>query len=178
MAGRGAHFVQGRLDPGPFPAGARARPHRGRARARAAGPGAGGGAVMSRLPPRPIGPATTSAEAIADLYDRSLAVLSSIRGRTDLESEPRRSPRFSITRTADLVGRTPAAIREAEKDGRLPEVSRTVTGRRVGYTLAEINHMREVFGTRPWRGADDPPAIIAVQNFKGGVGKSTVSTHL
>jgi chromosome partitioning protein len=38
--------------------------------------------------------------------------------------------------------------------------------------------MRAVFGTRPWRDAGDSLAVIAVQNFKGGVGKSTVSTHL
>ena len=77
-----------------------------------------------------------------------------------------------------LVGRTPAAIREAEKDGRLPGVARTATGRRVGYTLAEVNEMRGVFGTRPWRSAEDPVSIIAVQNFKGGVGKSTIAAHL
>ena len=38
--------------------------------------------------------------------------------------------------------------------------------------------MRDVFNTRPWRAPGDVPAVIAVQNFKGGVGKSTVSVHL
>ena len=126
----------------------------------------------------PSPPALPGSETVASLYDRSLDVLSALRQQGMSDAEGHRPPRFSITRAAEMVGRTSAAIREAEKDGRLPSVDRTVSGRRIGYTLSEINHMREVFGTRPWRQVGDPVSVIAVQNFKGGVGKSTVSVHL
>jgi chromosome partitioning protein len=126
---------------------------------------------------------TDPARLVEQLYNRSIDVVAKLRARGDVTDETgatgvRRSPRFSITRAADLVGRTGAAIREAEKDGRLPGVARTTTGRRIGYTLEEVNEMRRVFSTRPWREPSDPLSIIAVQNFKGGVGKSTVSIHL
>jgi chromosome partitioning protein len=126
---------------------------------------------------------TDPARLVESLYNRSIDVVAKLRARGDVMDETgetgiRRSPRFSITRAADLVGRTGAAIREAEKDGRLPGVARTTTGRRVGYTLEEVNEMRRVFSTRPWRDPSDPISLIAVQNFKGGVGKSTVSIHL
>ena len=124
-----------------------------------------------------------TAGVVESLYNRSIDVVAKLRARGDVTegaggASTRRSPRFSISRTAELVGRTGAAIREAEKDGRLPGVPRTQSGRRIGYTLAEVNAMRAVFGTRRWRDPSDPVSIIAVQNFKGGVGKSTVSVHL
>jgi chromosome partitioning protein len=76
-----------------------------------------------------------------------------------------------------MCGRTPQAVRDAEASGRLPKPKLNANGRRGGYCLAEVNAMREAFGTRPWRSDNDEPVILAMQNFKGGVGKSTLVAH-
>ncbi|CUH70116.1 Sporulation initiation inhibitor protein soj [Thalassovita autumnalis] len=94
-------------------------------------------------------------------------------------TEKRLDVRFNVRTAGEMVGRTEKAIRDAEADGRLPEPEKDpTTGRRTGYSLAEINRMRDVFGTLPHRAASDPATVLAVQNFKGGVGKSTVTVHL
>jgi chromosome partitioning protein len=121
----------------------------------------------------------TDRGAVEQLAERCSSVLEKLRdGARSARAEERREPIFPIGKAAELVGRTSAAIRDAEKDGRLPPPPRTENNRRVGYTLAQLNDMRGVFGTRPWRDPDDPCAVVAVQNFKGGVGKSTLSIHL
>lgn len=117
--------------------------------------------------------------SVATLAQRSTAVLERLRSSArSARADDRREPTFPIGKAADLVGRTAAAIRDAEKDGRLPPPPRTENNRRVGYTLAQLNDMRGLFGTRPWRAPGDPCCVLAVQNFKGGVGKSTLSVHL
>lgn len=124
---------------------------------------------------------TTSAKVTLDTIERAQEsatyILQALREQVS-SNPPVKSPTFTIARAAELISRSASAIRLAESDGRLPTKARTEGGHRRGYTLEDLDNMREVFGTRPWRAAGDPPAIIAVQNFKGGVGKSTLTVHI
>lgn len=87
--------------------------------------------------------------------------------------------RFNVKTAAEMVGRTEKAIREAEDSDRLPQPEKDPkTGRRTGYSLAQVNDMRALFGALPHRQTFEDPLVMAVQNFKGGVGKSTVVCHL
>ncbi|WP_395337585.1 AAA family ATPase [Novosphingobium sp. BL-8H] len=94
------------------------------------------------------------------------------------ESRKGLNVRTGIAEAAQLLGCSTNRIRMAEDDGRLPPPPAGENGRRLGYSIEDMLHMREVLGASPARAPLDIPAMIAVQNFKGGVGKSTVTTHL
>lgn len=117
-------------------------------------------------------------ELITRYFHMASMVLQKLQERNIQHTPPRTGPTFTISQAANLVGRSASAIRIAESEGRLPHQERNLAGRRKGYTLKDLDTMRQVFDTRPWRAETDPPAIIACQNFKGGVGKSTISVHM
>ncbi len=121
-----------------------------------------------------------SLEELSILSQRASTVIERLRERVFAPGTQKQLElHFNVRTAAEMVGRSEKAIRDAESDGRLPVPTKDPqTNRRKGYTLAEVNRMRQVFGTLPHRASEDSPLVMAVQNFKGGVGKSTVVVHL
>lgn len=121
----------------------------------------------------------SEADRIGDLARSGERMIDKLRKHAFLpEQRKALNIRFGIQEAAQLLDCSTNRIRSAEEDGRLPPPPSSETGRRLGYDLQTLLQMREVLGASPRRGVDDPASIIAVQNFKGGVGKSTVTTHL
>lgn len=115
---------------------------------------------------------------------RAATVVERLRARVfSPESRKTLELRFPLASASAMAGCAEKQIRDAEADGRLPAAalhpgSGRHRERRIGYTLEDVNRMRDVFHSRPGRGEGDDPLILAVQNFKGGVGKSTIVCHL
>jgi len=118
-------------------------------------------------------------DRIAEMAQAGERMIEKLRRKAFLpESRKGLAVRFGIAEAANLLGCSTNRIRMAEDDGRLPPAPAADNGRRIGYSVNELLHMRAVLGASPARAPLDVPALIAVQNFKGGVGKSTVTCHL
>ena len=119
------------------------------------------------------------AEIVGQLADAGERMIERLRRKAFLpERRKGLNIRFGIAEAAIMLGCSTNRIRQAEEDGRLPSPSFDESGRRQGYDVAAMLRLRDALGVSPRRADTDEPAIIAVQNFKGGVGKSTVTTHL
>ena len=120
----------------------------------------------------------SAANRILSLHGRANSLLDAMRSSlSDDITQKELEVRFNVRQAAELIGRSDVTIRRAEDDGALPAAERRESGHRSGYTLEDINRMRDHFGTRPRRSPEDDPVIMGIQNFNGGVGKSTLAVH-
>ncbi|CDG89995.1 plasmid-partitioning protein SopA [Xenorhabdus bovienii] len=88
--------------------------------------------------------------------------------------------RWGIQEAAELVGVSAPTIRTAEESGRLPVPDMIKKGRveqRAGYTIQQINEMRDIFGTRLSRPEGSDPQVLAIAAHKGGAYKTSTAVH-
>jgi chromosome partitioning protein len=87
---------------------------------------------------------------------------------------------FNPSEAALMVGRDRTTLARAEPEIGMAALPRDPgNNRRLGYTLEQVQAFRKHFDTLPWRDPKtDSALVIACQNFKGGVGKSTTCVNL
>ncbi|MGE3594616.1 MAG: AAA family ATPase [Dehalococcoidia bacterium] len=85
--------------------------------------------------------------------------------------------KFSLAETAELLGVSTRTIQRAVQTGQIPAGERNRRNQ-LFFSLQDINVMREAWGRRPVRPPGTDPVVVAVANFKGGVGKTSTTVHL
>lgn len=83
--------------------------------------------------------------------------------------------RYQTKEAAFLLNKSASALKLAERNGKIPAPSRRGSHR--WYSPQDLEAIRTELGNDQHRPGGATPAIIAMQNFKGGVGKTTASKH-
>lgn len=92
--------------------------------------------------------------------------------------------RWSLKEASELVGRSSSSLLKIQnqliEDGLLDPIEKFKDTNRIsGYTLRQLNQFRKHFKTSPRRDSSiDECLVLAIQTFKGGVGKSVTSVAI
>lgn len=132
--------------------------------------------MREMLPEEMIEPPIYGVESAADLFDQfsieGNKELSLLRHNIIKPEERKKARTWGIVEAASMVGASANTIRT-----RFPHLKDEATGKWV-FTLNQIQEMRAALKTNYTRPAGSRAAIMAISNFKGGVGKTTTVVHL
>lgn len=121
--------------------------------------------------------AIRSIATAADKIIEQLQSISHSEAGDDETVQPITRKNYSMAEAARMLGKTASGVRKAADAGKIPQLEKLPNGRRAKYSLSQINEMRDYWGCRPGRKEGDSPIRISFQNFKGGVGKTTLAVH-
>lgn len=123
----------------------------------------------------PDAPALSTAN-IGDLFKRFAAEgnheLAAMRQNVIKPEDRKKARTWGIVEAAPLVGVAINTLRSHYAHLKDPETGKWA------FTLDQINEARQAFGTLYQRPAGSKATILAISNFKGGVGKTTSTVHL
>ncbi len=85
--------------------------------------------------------------------------------------------KWNLKEVSELLNLSRKTLERHIDDGKVPGGERLANGRRM-FTLEEIHTIQEKLGLRPWREPEDPPVVVSIANFKGGVAKTSTAIHL
>jgi chromosome partitioning protein len=131
-------------------------------------------------------PASRTPASLDDLIAENARVLSAqlntLRARLFPPASTKQLRSFTSAEAARLIGVSDGYLRQLSLAGEGPTTERGPGGRRL-YTLSQVHELRQLLARSrpsylPNRSPSEHLQILAVTNFKGGSGKTTVSTHL
>ena len=126
-------------------------------------------------PTRRIPPATV--EDIEFLAERASEILAEALTAALEPANSKVLRSWNLKEVSELLGLSRKTLERAIEEGKIPGGT-VARGRRM-FTLEEIHTVQEKLGLRPWRDPKtDPPVVVAVANFKGGVAKTSTAVHL